>query len=600
MAGGRIIDRILQALRTVFGPVLQQWPLWLTTVLTLIPMTWATWEYHVIRLHDLPLSHLLGSLVTDASVAAVVATLVVWIVAHIPGRRVVKCLIYVLLLALWLVSLFLLRNFNTTYTPQVLQLLLETNRGESSEFLHAWIGAPGTRRAIMIVVFTLALVLVAEWLRPRFATWLQRRVPMVVASLLLTALLLFGLWNMRPLVRSYHSLYELELARADNHANDVLSTLHASIVTLRIQEQETAAAIDLTVREATEGQATCAVDSMDLVLVIGESYNKWHSSLYGYALDTSPLMCAERDRGLLTVFTDAISPYNLTSVTLKNLFSLNSLGHGERWEQRPMWTAVMHRAGWQVDVWDNQRDFMATELFTASLNMYLFNPRIVETVYHQVNAVGHEFDADLVKDYYASCPASARNLVIFHLMGQHTQFSARYPHTPEWEVWTPAEVPNATAPYIDDERRQVILDYARATRYNDYVLASIIEHYRDRNAVVVMLSDHGEEVYDYRDFIERDHNPVKTPLMVRHENEIPLLVWCSPVYKARHPERAAAIAAAASRPVMNDAIGQMMLWLGEVSSPWCDSTRNVLHPAYRPAPRLIYDNIDYDRLMSRQ
>ena len=61
--------------------------------------------------------------------------------------------------------------------------------------------------------------------------------------LLLTALLLFGLWNMRPLVRSYHSLYELELARADNHANDVLSTLHASIVTLRIQEQETAAAI---------------------------------------------------------------------------------------------------------------------------------------------------------------------------------------------------------------------------------------------------------------------------------------------------------------------------------------------------------------------
>ena len=44
----------------------------------------------------------------------------------------------------------------------------------------------------------------------------------------------------------------------------------------------------------------------------------------------------------------------------------------------------------------------------------------------------------------------------------------------------------------------------------------------------------------------------------------------------------------------------MMLWLGEVSSPWCDSTRNVLHPAYSPAPRLIYDNIDYDRLMSRQ
>lgn len=599
MAGNRIIDRLLNALRAVFRPVLQEWPLWLTTVVTLIPMTWAAWEYHILWLHDLPLSHLLGALVTDASVAAVVATVVVWLVSLIPGRRVVKWLVYTLLLALWLASLFLLRNFNTTYTPQVLQLLLETNRGESSEFLHAWIGAPGTRHAILMVLFTLALVLVAEWLRPRVARWLQRRVPMAVTSLLLTALLLLGLWNMRPLVRSYDSLYAFEMARSDNHANDIVSTLHASIVTLRIQEKETAAAIDLTINEAATGQATCAVDSMDLVLVIGESYNKWHSSLYGYSLDTSPLMRAERDRGLLTVFTDAISPYNLTSVTLKNLFSLNSLGHDERWNDFPMWTAVMRRAGWQIDVWDNQRQFMISELFTASLNMYLFHPDIVEQVYHQVNKVGAEFDGDLVKDYYADCSPACRNLVIFHLMGQHTQFSSRYPHTPEWEVWTPADVPGADAPYIDDYRRGVMLDYARATRYNDYVLAGIIEHYRDRNAVVVMLSDHGEEVYDYRDFIERDHNPDKTPDMVRHENEIPLLVWCSPVYKARHPERAAAIASAADRPVMNDAIGQMMLWLGEVNSPWCDSTRNVLHPAYKRAPRLIYDTIDYDSLMAR-
>ena len=338
---------------------------------------------------------------------------------------------------------------------------------------------------------------------------------------------------------------------------------------------------------------------MDLVLVIGESYNKWHSSLYGYGLDTSPLMRAERDSGQLTVFTDAISPYNLTSVTLKNLFSLNSLGHGERWNEAPMWTAVMRRAGWQVDMWDNQRHFMANELFTASLNMCLFNPQIVDKVYHSVNDAYFELDADLVKDYYDNCSSAACNLVIFHLMGQHTMFNARYPHTPEWELWTTTDLPGGKAPYLDEQRRQVMLDYDRATRYNDAVLAQIINHYRNRNAVVVMLSDHGEEVFDYRDFMERDHNPVKTPDMVRHENEIPLLVWCSPIYKASHPERAAAIAAAANRPVMNDAIGQMMLWLGEVNSPWCDSTRNVLHPAYRPATRIIYDRIDYDSLMKQ-
>ena len=586
-----------RTVKAVVKPVLQQWPLWLTMVLTLIPMTWNAWDFHVLRMHDFPASYLFGCLVNDASVIAVVATLVAWLISVIPARRVVKCILYALLLALWLASLFLQRNFNTTFTPQILQLLMETNGSESSEFLHAWIGAFGTRRAIQITVFTLVCILVAEWLRKPVADRLMRKVPMTVASVLLSALLIWGLWNWRLILKPYHSVYDLEMVQSGSHPNDLISTLHKSILTLRFQAQEADAAIDLTLREATAGKATCAVDSMDLVLVIGESYNKWHSSLYGYALDTSPMMRAERDKGLLTVFTDAISPYNLTSITLKNLFSLNSLGYGEHWNDFPMWTAVMHRAGWQVDMWDNQRAFMTNELFTASLNMYLFHPRIVEQIYHAENEGYFDYDEELVEDYFDKCSSGARNLVVFHLMGQHTEFSARYPDTNEWKVWTTAQLPNATAPYLDEARRGVMLDYARATRYNDYVLATIIGHYRNRNAVVVMLSDHGEEVYDYRDFIERDHNPVKTPEMVRNENEIPLLVWYSPVYKARHPERVAAIEAAASRPLMNDAIGQMMLWLGEVNSPWCDSTRNVLHPAYKPAPRIIYDNIDYDRLM---
>ena len=51
---------------------------------------------------------------------------------------------------------------------------------------------------------------------------------------------------------------------------------------------------------------------------------------------------------------------------------------------------------------------------------------------------------------------------------------------------------------------------------------------------------------------------------------------------------------------MSDNLGQMMLWLGMVDSPWNDSTRNVLHPAYRPAKRLIYDGLDYDRLVTQK
>ena len=423
--------------------------------------------------------------------------------------------------------------------------------------------------------------------------------PTVLTAVTLAALLLQGLWLGHKLVMPYHSLYDLEIAEARYHSNDVFSTLHSSLLTLKFQRQETQQAVELAVKEATTGQATCEADSLEMVLVIGESYNKWHSSLYGYPLETSPLMAAERDKGLLTVFTDAIAPYNLTSVTIQNMLSLNSIGHGEKWHELPMWPAVMRRAGWQIDLWDNQRDFMVGETFAASLNSFLFAPEIVQQVYHAVNDTVCEFDGDLVEHYYGQWKPAARQLVIFHLMGQHTDYGSRYPHTADWEVWTPDDVPAATASYIDARRRGIMLDYARATRYNDAVLASIIEHYRNRDAVVVMLSDHGEEVFDYRDFMERDHNPDKTAQMVRYENGIPLMVWCSPLYKQRHPDRANALTRAASRPFMSDGLGQMMLWLGMVNSPWNDSTRNVLHPAYRPARRLIYDGLDYDRLVTQ-
>lgn len=51
---------------------------------------------------------------------------------------------------------------------------------------------------------------------------------------------------------------------------------------------------------------------------------------------------------------------------------------------------------------------------------------------------------------------------------------------------------------------------------------------------------------------------------------------------------------------MSDGLGQMMLWLALVDSQWNDSTRNVLHPSYRPSKRLIYDKIDYDSLMKNK
>ena len=70
-------------------------------------------------------------------------------------------------------------------------------------------------------------------------------------------------------------------------------------------------------------------DSLCLIVVIGESYNKYHSSLYGYSLDTTPNMVEARDDSCLYVFNNVITPWNMTSNAIKNIFSLNSMSHGQ-------------------------------------------------------------------------------------------------------------------------------------------------------------------------------------------------------------------------------------------------------------------------------
>ena len=126
---------------------------------------------------------------------------------------------------------------------------------------------------------------------------------------------------------------------------------------------------------------------------------------------------------------------------LKNLLSCNSLGLGESWSDHPLLTAVFRQAGYAVDLWDNQRDFMAGTVFAFSLAAYLYNDSIAARVYTATNTATFAYDGGLVADYAhrsASLPPAPRRLVIFHLLGQHMAYVDRYP--PDSAVFTAADV----------------------------------------------------------------------------------------------------------------------------------------------------------------
>ena len=85
--------------------------------------------------------------------------------------------------------------------------------------------------------------------------------------------------------------------------------------------------------EAMESIAidSCTFRSPEIVLILGESYNKHHAALYGYPLPTTPRLSQEEAAGRLYPFTDVVSPANFTVKAMHLLFSFASQDRQTAW-----------------------------------------------------------------------------------------------------------------------------------------------------------------------------------------------------------------------------------------------------------------------------
>lgn len=90
---------------------------------------------------------------------------------------------------------------------------------------------------------------------------------------------------------------------------------------------------------------SCTYTSPNIIVVIGESFNRHHSSLYGYELETNPRLSKLEN---LVVFSDVITPVNLTSEAFKNFLSVSSLRENVEWFEAPLFPAIFLKNGYNV------------------------------------------------------------------------------------------------------------------------------------------------------------------------------------------------------------------------------------------------------------
>ena len=325
----------------------------------------------------------------------------------------------------------------------------------------------------------------------------------------------------------------------------------------------------------------------NVIFILGESTDRNRMSLYGYHLENNPLLKEREAKGELAVFRDVISCGNWTSAVMELLFTFAEKGHDRLWYEYANLFDILDSAGYRT-VWISNQ---STVGWSGNLDK-IYSERCQERDFStlqggQSGSWKHYLDDVLFSFLDARMAmeeSKGKNFYVVHLMGTHAIYEWRYP-----QEYRKFHAPDERGENLTQQEVQA--DYDNAVLYNDYIVDEIIRRFEQENAIVFYLSDHGEEIYDGRDFCGHSSEEHGN----RHMIEIPFLVWMSPEFRRAYPEIVQRVHSAVERPYRTDALIHTLLDVMQIRTEHFDSSRSLFSPDFEVRER-IYNGKPYQRM----
>ena len=515
-----------------------------------------------------------------------------------------------ILYSLSLINSFCAHRFSAKIGTEILNVVLETNPRESSEFIEKYINFDILQTGVGVILILLIIHLILTFSLKRFKQkliykWENFHFP-ISKTILKYSMVLFIIASFLICAQSRIRVIQLlmveDVEDVDNYTSNFAENTPFNNLLFSLKMRQLANR-GLKVLADTQEKVkidTCTYTSNHIVLIIGESYIKDHAQLYGYSKETTPCQMERQQNskhGCLVAFTDVISPSNLTSIVFKNSFSMHSIEDKSNWSYFPLFPVLFRRAGYNVTFLTNQFvQALNNDIFNASGGLFLNEKRLSTAQFDHRNTRTHQFDIGLLSDYDSLKQFnSAHQLTIFHLAGQHIDFYKRSPEKmKKFSISDYQERNN-----LDNSAKQLVADYDNATLYNDYVVDSILKKYESEDAIVIYMPDHGEECYDELQRMGRLPVGNYSPEVLRQEYRIPFWIWCSDKYINKHLEIFEQVKDAKNRPFMIDDLPHLMLYLAGIHCKTYQETRCLISDKFNmKRKRLVAGIIDYDSIVT--
>lgn len=414
--------------------------------------------------------------------------------------------------------------YRVTITPLMLDCILHTNMEEAlgviSWSLIVWVGA-NLLIGIALVIWRWRLK------KPKYA-WLHALVVLVI------------------FVGYYHINGRLHQSINQRYPMHIVESMRQSVHLQQLRQQP---------HLMPKYVVNSSPDSLDVVVVIGESARTDHFALNGYNRPTNPLLS---QRTNIVSLPHIYSEYTHTLASVPVLLTRADSLHPEYQYSETSFAAILRNEGYHT-AWISNQDLGDTfASFPAECDTVVWlnagKSVFIFSEWYDENLLP-EMGKQLAKE-------NNKNLLILHTIGSHWYYNN---HVPDMYNYFQPTTDNRVV--TNNRHEAVINSYDNTIRYTDLVLDSIIARMTNRCAIVFYISDHGESLGENGNWLHAaGAEETKYPACV---------IWYSDVFAQQYPEKITALYANKNNRYRTDFLFHSVLSAAGISVVDIDSTMNI-------------------------
>jgi glucan phosphoethanolaminetransferase (alkaline phosphatase superfamily) len=293
-----------------------------------------------------------------------------------------------------------------------------------------------------------------------------------------------------------------------------------------------------------------------VVMVIGESsrYDRW--SLNGYQRETNPLLKTEANLVSLTNVVSAVSATRLAvPVLVSRKPATQSLKEG--FSEKSFLTAYKE-AGFKTYWLSNQMSFGK---YDTPVSVFADEAEVTQFLNVGGFTTNNSLDEVLLQPLKkAIADPAPRKLIVLHTLGNHWNYSHRYPK--QFDKWQPSLFGVVNPAYTDLKLKPELNNsYDNSILYTDWFLSQVIGSLKTspHTTSLMYVSDHGQTLYDGScEIAFHGHN-------TQFEFHVPAVVWYSDRYKAAYPDKVQQLLRHKRAKLTTENVFHTLLDMGDIS-----------------------------------